>query len=170
MIPTVSTERLALRAPILTDFEPFADFLGSDRASFLGGPYPRHSAWQSFCALAGTWQVLGFGRWMVTVAGDDTPVGVVGLLYPYGWPEPEIGWSMFAAGEGKGYAFEAARAARTYAYETLGWTTAISLIDPANDRSVALGRRLGCHEEGLFEHEVHGAMHVWRHPGPEVAA
>lgn len=166
MIPTLTTERLTLRPPKPTDVGAYADFRASERSHFVGGPFPRDTAWQSLCAVAGTWHLLGYGRWIVTATGEDSPLGLVGLLFPPGWPEPEIGWTMFSAGEGKGFAYEAAQAARDYAYGALGWTTAISLIDPANTRSVSLGKRLGCRPDGMFEHEVYGPMHIWRHPSP----
>ncbi|MBF9035387.1 GNAT family N-acetyltransferase [Rhodobacterales bacterium HKCCE2091] len=169
MIPTLTTERLTMRAPRLSDFDTYAEFRASDRASFVGGPNTRREAWQQICAIAGQWALRGYGRWLVADRETDAPLGVVGIHHPEEWPEAEIGWSMFAAGEGRGLAQEAALASRRYAYETLGRTTIISLIDPANTRSVALGRRMGCRPDGTFEHEVFGTMHVWRHPGPGEA-
>ncbi len=169
-IPTLATERLTLRAPVLSDFETFAEFRASDRARFVGGPNTRHEAWGQFLGIAGQWTILGYGRWIVADGVTDEPLGVLGLLFPPGWPEPEIAWSMFAAGEGRGLAYEAALAARAYAYGPAGWTTAISLIDPANERSAALGRKMGCQPEGSFVHEVYGTMHIWRHPAPEALA
>ena len=55
----------------------------------------------------------------------------VGLYDPEGWIAPEIGWWIVAPEqEGKGFAFEAARAARRYAYQIAGWREAFSVIDP----------------------------------------
>ena len=171
MIPTLTTERLVMRAPELRDFEVYAEFRASDRAKFVGGPNPRPQAWQQLCAVVGQWALRGYGRWIVADKGNDTPYGLVGLHHPEEWPEPEIAWSLFASGEGKGIAFEAASAARDYAYQTLGWTTAMSLIDPQNTRSMALGRRMGCRPDGVFEHALFGNMQIWRHPDPsEIAA
>jgi RimJ/RimL family protein N-acetyltransferase len=165
-IPTLTTQRLTLRAPRLTDFDAYAGFRASDRAHFVGGPNTDIQAWGQFIGLAGQWTIRGYGRWIVADRETDAPLGVVGLLYPIGWPEPEIAWSMFAAAEGRGLAHEAALAARRYAYGTAGWTTAISLIDPANTRSTALAGRLGCHPDGTYQHAIFGAMQIWRHPAP----
>jgi ribosomal-protein-alanine N-acetyltransferase len=165
-IPTLTTERLTLRAPRLSDFDAYAEFRASERARFVGGPNTEIQAWGQFIGIAGQWLIRGYGRWIVADRDTDAPLGVVGLLYPAGWPEPEIAWSMFATAEGRGLAQEAALAARRYAYETAGWTTAISLIDPTNARSVALGQRLGCHPEADFQHDIFGAMQIWRHPAP----
>ena len=96
-------------------------------------------------------------------------LGVVGPFYPETWPEPEIAWTMFAAAEGRGYAYEAALAARRYAYETLGFETIISLIADGNARSIALARRLGATFEREYTHPLLGSMQLWRHPPPGAA-
>ncbi|MBF9047807.1 GNAT family N-acetyltransferase [Rhodobacterales bacterium LSUCC0031] len=163
-IPTLTTARLTLRAPRLSDFDAYAEFRASDRARFVGGPNTAIEAWGQFIGLPGQWAIRGYGRWIAADRATDAPLGVVGLLYPVGWPEPEIAWSMFETGEGRGLAHEAALAARDYAYTTAGWNTAISLIDPANTRSVALAERLGCRPETDYQHAIFGAMQIWRHP------
>ena len=170
MIPTLTTERLTLRAPILSDFDAYAAFRSSDRTVFVGGPNGRSESWRQFCAIAGQWIVRGYGRWIVADRETDAPLGVVGLHHPDDWPEVEIGWTMFEAGEGRGYAYEAALASRQYAYDTFGWTGIMSLIDPANERSMALGRRMGCRPDGIFKHPEYGDMHIWRHANPAEGA
>lgn len=165
-IPELETDRLRLRAPKAADIEAYIDFRASDRSKTVGGPYPRHTGWSQFAGLIGHWVIRGFGRWIVADKATDAPLGVVGLYHPDDWPEPEIAWSLFEAGEGRGIAYEAALAARAYAYDNLGWTGVMSLVDPANTRSVALARRLGCVADGHYDHPQYGRMHVWRHPGP----
>jgi ribosomal-protein-alanine N-acetyltransferase len=171
MIPTLTTERLTLRAPRLSDFEAHAAFRASDRAAFVGGPNDRASAWSHLASMAGQWLLRGYGRWVVADRETDAPLGVVGLHHPDDWPEPELAWSVYAEGEGRGIAFEAARAARAHAYGALGWTTLISFVDPANARSAALARRMGCTPDGTHDHPRFGTFHVMRHPAPsELAA
>lgn len=168
--PVLRTARLVLRAPVLADFEAFVAYQASDRSRYTGGPMTRELAWRAFGHLAGHWVLRGWGPFVVEREGQA--LGTVGPFHPEGWPEPEIAWTMWApAAEGRGYAFEAAQAARAFAYGSLGWTTAISMIDPANDRSIALARRMGCRPDGTFTHERFGPCHIWRHPAPqEVAA
>jgi RimJ/RimL family protein N-acetyltransferase len=163
-IPTLETATLRLRAPMASDFPVYAAFRGSERARILGGPYAPDVAFEQMAALIGHWHLRGYGRWMVADKATDAPLGVVGPFFPVDWPEPEIAWSVFDGAEGRGVAFEAASAARRFAYEALGWTTAISLIDPANARSVRLAERLGARPDGVFQHAHYGAMTVWRHP------
>ncbi len=59
---------------------------------------------------------------------------------------------------------------RRHAYEDLGWETAVSYIDPANARSIALAERLGCTRDDAAD-RVHPDDLVYRHPSPsEVLA
>jgi len=170
IIPRLETERLVLRAPEMGDFEPFAAFYASDRAKYVGGPLNREGAWRMLAMEIGHWTLAGFGRWIVDVKDGPSTVGLVGLFAPEGWPEPEIGWDLFAGNEGKGYATEAALAARSYAYDVLGWTTAISLVKPGNEASARVAERMGAKPDGDFAHERHGAVHIWRHLPPEDIA
>ena len=167
MIPTVQTQRLTLRAHVLADYEPFAQLFASDRARYLGGPLSRADSWYGFAADTGSWALNGFGCWAVTVSESDRLVGQVGLNHPPHWPERELGWLLLDGHEGQGYAYEAASAARGYAYAKLGWTTVVSYIDPENARSIALAERLGARRDAdVTGHDPED--HVYRHPGPEA--
>ena len=164
-IPVIDTPRLRLRGPEAADFDTFAGFMASPRAACVGGPVPRAQAWRSFGHLAGHWLMRGYSMFIIADRDGGAPLGMAGPWFPEGWPEPEIGWSIWAAeAEGKGVAFEAATAARHWAYDALGWTTAISLIVDGNARSEALAARMGCVLEGEFTHEVYGKSRIFRHP------
>lgn len=167
-IPTLHTQRLILRAPEERDFAPFAAFYAGERSHFVGGPLCDEAAWRMLAMEAGHWQLKGFGRWIVEARDSGETIGMVGLFCPFGWPEPEIGWDLFDGHEGRGYATEAGTAARGFAYDVLGWATAISLVKPENTGSARVAERLGCTRDGSFTHQRHGLMHVWRHPAPEA--
>jgi RimJ/RimL family protein N-acetyltransferase len=142
--PVLETERLVLRLPGPQDFPAQAAFLASDRARFVGGPLAEGRAWRALASMIGHWAMRGFGMWAVTVRGSDTAFGLVGLYFPADWPEREIGWHIWdPTREGKGYASEAATAARNHAFGVLGWTTAVSYIDPDNTASRRVAERLG---------------------------
>ena len=125
--------------------------------------------WRYLCQVIGHWALRGYGRWMVTTQDDDTALGLIGLHNPLNWPEPEIGWILWSR-NGQGFATEAARAARNYAYDTLGWTTAISLIDPQNVASRHVATRLGATKVGDHRFDDGDPAEIFRHPGPEVAS
>lgn len=167
-IPTLETERLLMRAPHLSDFEALATFYADKRSHFVGGPLSHELAWRMLAQEAGHWLLQGFGRWALVEKSSGDTVGIVGLWHPLGFPERELGWDLFNGATGKGYATEAATAARNYAYDTLGWTTLISLVADGNDASAAVAERLGATSDGIFTHERYGPMRIMRHPAPEA--
>ena len=142
----METERLVLRAPGPQDLNAFAAFYASEDAQFVGGPMTKPETWRYLCQVIGHWTMRGYGRWMVTLQSDDTAIGLIGLHNPLDWPEPELGWYLWS-GNGQGYATEAAIAARDYAYDTLGWSTVVSIIDQGNDASVNIAERMGAVRE-----------------------
>ena len=167
-IPTLETERLRMRAPVASDFEPYAEFCASDRAAGVGGPYTRVQAFDRLAGVVGHWVLRGYGRWVVADRQTDIPLGVVGLMFPEDWPEPEIAWSVFEAAEGKGFVTEAALRSRDFAYEVLGWETAISCTIEGNERSENVAKRMGATFDGTYDHPRHGMMNIWRHLSPEA--
>lgn len=170
--PTLHTARLVLRAPRAGDHAAWEAFATSDRARHVGGPLSDRLAWRALCHLTGHWVHRGFGMFIFSDrAAPDTPLGMAGPWFPVGWPEHEIGWSVWAPeAEGRGIAFEAAAAARDWAFRALGWTTAVSYIDPANARSIRLAERLGAvRDPAAATPEADGTL-VFRHPAPGAAA
>ncbi|SDZ73812.1 GNAT family N-acetyltransferase [Rubrimonas cliftonensis] len=169
-IPVLETERLRLRAPCAADAAAFEAFFTSGRSKFVGGPVEPGRPWRILAAHVGQWALNGFGMWVVTARGDDAALGLVGCWAPGDWPEPELGWQMFEGAEGRGFAFEAAQAARRCAYGRFGWTTAVSYIDPDNARSRRLADRLGCVVEPDAPTPRGEPLLVYRHPAPEALA
>lgn len=168
-IPELETERLRMRLAKRSDLDALIAFRSSPRSKGVGGPYAPDTGFGYLERLVGQWAIRGYGRWIVTGKDDDTPLGLVGVYDDVAWPEAEIGWSMFEAGEGKGYAFEAAEATRDYVYNTLGWSRIISSILPDNDRSIQLAKRMGCTHSGeSFTVDGIGALDIWVHPAPEA--
>lgn len=167
-IPTLTTDRLILRAPGPQDVAPLAAFYAGPRSGFVGGPLAEWQVWRYLAEAIGHWTLRGYGRWIAETRDTGTAVGLIGLHRPLEWPEPEIGWILFDGASGRGYATEAALACRDHAYATLGWTTAISTIEPGNTASEAVAARLGAVRDGVFRHPTFGALDLWRHPGPDA--
>ncbi len=171
--PTLHSQNLTLRGPQAADFEPLCAFLlDHERAGGFGAEDDRPQAWRWFALNIGHWALHGYGYFTIVDRATNQPCGLTGVWNPEGWPEPELGWGIWdAAHEGKGYAEEAAMAARAYAYGTLGWTTAVSYIDAENAPSIALAKRLGCAldpEASLPELPDWEGTLVYRHPAPEA--
>jgi RimJ/RimL family protein N-acetyltransferase len=165
--PRLETERLVLRPHRMEDFPPFAAFFAGDRARFVGGPLPLRRVWHGFASDVGSWALMGFGAWAIEEKATGDFAGQVGLNKPAYFPEREIGWILMPGFEGRGFATEAARTARVFAYDTLGWNTAVSYIDPENRRSIAVARRLGATEDERAERFDPKDL-VFRHPAPEA--
>jgi len=166
MVPELQTERLLLRALREEDLSAFAEFIADATATrFVGGPGNRQNAWRRMAMFVGHWTLRGYGPWALEEKATGRWVGYTGLWNPEGWPEPELMWGLAVGSQGRGYATEGARRIRDYAYRELGWTTLTSNINPANERSQGVARRLGAVRERdimIGEHPVG----VYRHPGP----
>lgn len=150
--PVFQTERLTLRAPRLDDFEHWAAFFASDRARFERGILPRRQAWRVWASDVSLWSLRGYGPFGIDDRHTGVYLGEVGIYEPDGYPGPELGWFVVPSAEGKGYAAEAARAVMTWARQSFGWDRLINIIDPRNDRSIALGLRLG----GVIDPDAEG--------------
>ncbi|WP_128253342.1 GNAT family N-acetyltransferase [Falsirhodobacter deserti] len=170
--PVLETERLILRAPIATDYPVFAEFYASERTQHMGGPLDAAKAWRAFGHIIGHWAMRGFGMFTITDRTSGAALGMTGAWFPHGWPEQEVGWSLWSAEhEGKGIAAEAARAALQYVWTVLQWDTAVSYVDTANTSSAALAARLGAViDPQAVKLPVDVPLDVWRHTKPEGLA
>ena len=142
-IPVLETARLRLRAPKLDDFEHWAAFYASPRAAFESRPLTRLEAWQTWAADAGLWVLRGYGPFGVEDRETGAYLGEVGIYQQANYPAPEFGWFVVPEAEGKGIAYEAARAVKGWIAASFDWPFVTSIIDPGNARSIALGLRLG---------------------------
>lgn len=141
--PHITTQRLTLRHHRIEDFEPMAALFATDWSRYMGGPITAEELWRWMGAEITSWQWLGFGSWAIELTKTGKLIGQVGINHPPQFPEVELGWCVFPEYEGKGYAFEAAMAAREWGFGPGGLTSLVSYIDPENDRSIALAERLG---------------------------
>ena len=150
----LETDRLVLRMfgnddldayyAICSDLEVM-EFIGQGKAM------TRLDTWRQIAVMLGHWQLRGYGSWAIEEKASGKLVGRVGFINPEGWPGLEIGWALARASWGLGYATEAARAALQYGFYTFGFSRVISLIHPANTRSVRVAERLGGVEDGETE-------------------
>lgn len=167
-IPTLETERLRLRGFREGDLDAFAEFCSSESLTrFVGGTSDRGGTWRRIALYLGHWVLRGYGHWAIEEKASGRFAGYTGLWNPEGWPEPEVIWGLSGHAHGCGYATEAARRVRDYAYRELGWRTAVSFIAPENLPSQRVAQRLGANYERNVKLIVTTAG-VYRHPGPET--
>ncbi len=168
--PVIETERLRLRRPVEADYLQEVEFWQSDRAAYVGGKKSADEVWRMFALLEGHWQFRGYGFFAVEDKNTGEYYGHIGPWYPEGWPDREIGWTVLSNAEGKSIAYEAAIAARDYAYNELGWDSAISVIETPNTRSIKLAERMGATHSGeKFDYETANVvLDIYRHPSKEA--
>ena len=142
-IPELRTERLVLRAQRVDDFPAYAALMASPRSVFMGGPFDEKAAWGMFTSDIAMWPLYGHGSLMIDLATSGVSIGQVGINHGPLFPEKELGWLLYDGFEGQGYATEAAKALRDWAFETLNLPTLVSYFDPNNFPSMAVSARLG---------------------------
>jgi RimJ/RimL family protein N-acetyltransferase len=142
-IPTLRTQRLTLRPPVMSDFEDYRLLMASPRSRWMGGPFDTRAAWGLFCHDTALWTLCGHGALMIDVSATGQCVGQVGINHGPLFPERELGWLLYEGHEGQGYATEAAMALKEWAFGVCRLETLVSYFDPANTRSIAVAARLG---------------------------
>ena len=149
------TERLVLRRPRDGDLEGFA-LLCADaevmRYIGTGRPLDRGTAERSFAIVQAQWARHGSGLRSAISREDGEYLGFVGLAVvpdrSVAGGQTEIGWRLRRAAWGKGYATEGALAVRDQAFDELGLTMLVSLIQPANVASARVAEKLGMRPDG----------------------
>ncbi len=169
-IPTITTPRLTLRAAKLEEFDSFAAFLASEHSRYMDGPVSRDRAWNWFTGDIAGWTLQGHGGLMIEHAG--VVIGQVAISQPPWFPEVELGWLIYPAHMGRGYATEAAAALRDWAWEHTRIPTLVSYIAPNNAASRALAEKLGAVIDPTAarpDGEGPEDCVVYRHPLPDQA-
>ncbi len=165
-VPVLHTPRMLLRGQRPDDTEPLmAAFADEGYARFITRehrPLTREEAWRPIATVPGMWAVSGYGQWIAEERDSGLAVGRLGPWQPEGWPDFEIGWTIFPQHQGKGYAVEGAAAAFVWAHEALGRDHAIHLIDPANVASERVAQKLGAAITGSWDIPGGGGpVNIW---------
>lgn len=166
LVPLLTTERLILRAPRLSDFAAYREIVCTDRGAHIGGPMSREDSWFDFTGMMANWMLHGHGGWAVEDSTTLELLGFVVLGLEPGDHEVELGYIFRATAEGKGYASESAAAARQWAFGELRLPTLVSYVDRKNTRSIALAERLGAFDDTPADWDAEGI--VFRHINPET--
>ncbi len=161
--PVLSTERLRLRQFRADDLDDYAALCADPEVmrhlSAGGETLSREDAWRQMAMFSGHWQLRGYGMWVAEERLSGRFVGRIGLHFPEGFPDRELGWALARPFWGRGLATEAARAAARHA-RSLGWDHLVSYILPANERSIRVAERLGALSAGTvvlrgIEHRIY---------------
>lgn len=156
-IHTLETERLRLRQWRADDRRAFAA-MSADAQVMAWFPAPLSAAESDAMAdrCAALLNERGWGLWALEEKASGHFIGLTGLHVPV--PEMpfspcvEIGWRLARPYWGRGLAHEAARAALTFGFGTLGLAEIVAFTTLGNQRSQALMQRLGMQADGEFDH------------------
>lgn len=108
---------------------------------------------------------MGHGALMMEDRDSGQCLGQVGINHGPLFPEHELGWLVYSDAEGKGYAYEAARTLRDWAFKERRLETLVSYTDPDNIRSQRLAERLSAKlDVGAVRQDPTDL--VFRHPNP----
>lgn len=149
--PTLTTARLTMSPPQLSDFEDSrAMWADPVVVQHVGGrPFTDEESWTRLMRARGLWEVLGFGYWAVRETSTGRYVGEVGFadlrrdLQPSLVGLPEMGWVLAAWSHGQGFGTEAVRAGLAWIDQTLAPPVVPCIIDVENTPSIALATKVG---------------------------
>ena len=171
-IPTVETARLRLRAFCAADLDAYAAMQANPevmRYLIPGGVASRVDVWRTMATFLGQWALRGYGMWACEEIAGGNFVGSVGIFQPLDWPEPEVAYSLDRPFWGRGFATEAAGAARDWLFAHFPCPRTASFIRPENRASIRVVERLGAALEGTTE--LRGiAFRHWVHHRPAQIA
>lgn len=74
---------------------------------------------------------------------NGAPIGICGLLKREFLDHPDIGYALLPEYTGQGYAAEAADSMLNYGRSALGFDRILAIVNPENDRSVKLLKKVG---------------------------
>jgi RimJ/RimL family protein N-acetyltransferase len=134
----LETERLRLRELDLADTDSLLEIFSDPEAMrYYPSTKDREATqgWIRWCLKS--YRENGFGLWAIERVTDGAFLGDCGLmLQPIdGRLVPEIGYHLVPSVWGRGYATEAARAARDWLFRETTYQEVVSIVDPANRRS-----------------------------------
>ncbi|EHR59834.1 GNAT family N-acetyltransferase [Saccharomonospora cyanea] len=158
--PILRTERLTLRPAVVSDLDAIHAYLSQEGVCryLLHGPLSREEVEAKLvaCEKRATLGEKGdFVRLAVVRNEDGAVVGDVILdITSVEAATVEIGWVFSPDVAGRGYATEAARALRDYAFETLNAHRVVAHLHPDNTASSRLCERLGMRHEALHRADL----------------
>lgn len=142
----LETERLYLRKLNQDDFESLCKILQDEETMYAyEGAFSDAEAHEWLDRQLARYEKWGFGLWAVVLKASGELIGQCGLtMQP--WKEQkvlEIGYLFRREYWHKGYATEATRACKKYAFETLGADEVCSIIRDTNIASQKVAVRNG---------------------------
>jgi [ribosomal protein S5]-alanine N-acetyltransferase len=142
-IPTIQTALLNLVPPSSGAEQLYEEFYTDPEASSTyGGPLTSSLARVRLATDTESWNLNGFGVWVIQRREPQDFVGVCGYWQGNGWPR-ELTWWLLPKARGAGIAREASQAAIRHAYLVFGWSIVETYMNDGNESARNLVLRLG---------------------------
>lgn len=142
----LETRRLFLREQSVDDLNDVMAIMGDrETMRFYPRPFTPLEVEEWIERNVGWYVHRGYGLWAVVHKDTGEFVGQCGLTPQdvEGREEVEVGWHTKRRYWGRGYATEAALAARDYGFEVVGLERLVSLIRPENAPSARVAEKIG---------------------------
>ncbi|MBV6647231.1 MAG: GNAT family N-acetyltransferase [Cyclobacteriaceae bacterium] len=160
----LETKKLMFRQWQRSDYRQVSKFYALEQnARFVGGVKTQEESWRLMATYIGHYELNGYSYLAVIEKESENLIGTVGLWKSEPWPEPELGYWLLPDFRGKGYGLEAGLAVKKLALEKLNFDTLVSYIDPVNEPSKQLAKRLGGVYESTIDLLDFGAHEVFRY-------
>jgi len=166
----LETNRLIFRQWKLEDFQAIQSFFTIPKnAKYVGGVKDAESSWRLMATYIGHYHLKGYSYLAVETKEERQLIGTVGLWNSDPWPEMELGYWLIPDFQGKGFGAEAGLAVLGFAFEQLKVSTLVSYIDPANDPSKRLAKRLGGQLDNTIPLLDFGLHEVYRYKPSKIS-
>lgn len=155
MIPVIETPRLRLRNVCAQDDAFVLELL--NEPSFIQNIGDRKvrtlAESRTYIAdkLASSYEVHGYGLYLVETREDAVPLGICGFVKREILEDADIGYAFLERFWSRGYAYESAAAALDYGRNRLGFARVFGIVNTGNARSTTLLRKLGLRFNGQVQ-------------------
>ncbi len=156
----ITTPRLMIRRFLPSDAAELHEYL-SDQQVVKYEPYDPLS--YAECVKEAQRRAYDDGFWAVCLKDSGKLIGNI-YFARQEYEAFELGFVFNAAYQGKGYAYESAKAVMEYAFLSLGARRIIAMCNPDNSKSWSLLERLGLRREGHFKQNVYFRKDEHGHP------
>jgi len=140
------TERLILREMVAADLPRLSAMLTDPVAmTAYEGPFSDEEVRQWYDRQQDNYRRYGYGLWAVDLAESEQMIGQCGITWQDvdGVQCPEIGYHIMREFWHQGYATEAARSFRDYAFSYLGMDEVFAIVRDTNIASMNVAIRTG---------------------------
>lgn len=156
----IETERLFLRKLTLDDAPFMLELLNTPTWLQFIGDRNVHSIEDAENYLKNgtlkSYQENGFGFYAVIEKAGGQTIGMCGLIKRDSLPDIDIGFAFLPHLISKGFGYEAASATLDYALNTLKIKRIIAIVNPDNEKSIGLIKKIGMQFEKMIKFENEG--------------